>query len=74
VKIYNDSDIKPGTDPNTFFASFYKGDDSRGLQDKSYGLGLSIVKAITDLHERECGAYTEGSGIVFWFDIQASAD
>ncbi len=73
VKIYNDAKLAPGTDPDDFFASFYKGDDSRSLQDKSYGLGLAIVRAIADLHGRECGAYAEGEGIVFWFDILKSS-
>jgi two-component system sensor histidine kinase ArlS len=37
----------------------------------STGLGLSIVKAIADVHHGKCGADSEqGKGSTFWFELK----
>lgn len=51
------------------FDSFYKTDKSRGGNSKSYGLGLSIVKAIVEMHGNRYGVYNSNAGVVFWFEL-----
>jgi len=51
------------------FDSFYKTDKSRGGNSKSYGLGLSIVKAIEEMHGNRYGVYNSNAGVVFWFEL-----
>jgi len=48
---------------------FYKADESRSNGD-SFGLGLSIVKAIQDLQGLDAGVTNADGGVVFWFDVQ----
>ncbi len=40
----------PEADQGLIFDRFYKVDKSRGLDSKSFGIGLYIVKSIVDLH------------------------
>ena len=76
VKIFNSC---PGMDEReleNLFNEFYKGDKSRG-GGKSYGLGLSIVKAVIKAHGCDSGAYNDSveeesaviGGITFWFEM-----
>jgi signal transduction histidine kinase len=59
--------------PN-LFNSFYKEDKSRGGNSKSYGLGLSIVKAIMEMHNGNYGVYNSNAGVVFWFELEKHTD
>ncbi|MHB1484540.1 MAG: sensor histidine kinase [Saccharofermentanales bacterium] len=70
VHIFNEAENIADIKPEQLFISFYKRDQSRSLEDKSYGLGLAIVKGIIELHGNECGAYKEGEGLVFWFEVK----
>lgn len=49
---------------------FYKADNSRTRKDDSYGLGLSIVKAIQQVAGYEYGVINHEDGVEFWFDIK----
>lgn len=51
---------------------FYKTDDARTRVEGSYGLGLSIVKAIQTTAGCEYGAQNVQGGVEFWFDVQRS--
>ncbi|HQM39526.1 MAG TPA: HAMP domain-containing sensor histidine kinase [Clostridia bacterium] len=59
--------------PN-LFNSFYKEDKSRGGNSNSYGLGLSIVKVIMEMHNCSYGAYNSNAGVVFWFELAKHTD
>lgn len=48
---------------------FYKADEARTETEGSYGLGLSIVKAIQDLAGQGFGCYNEAGYVAFWFEI-----
>lgn len=48
---------------------FYKADSARTRTEDSYGLGLSIVKAIQSAAGRGYGAENVPGGVVFWFDV-----
>lgn len=73
ISIYN---THPGLSeealPN-LFNSFYKEDKSRG-NSQSYGLGLSIVKAIMEMHNGTYGAYNVNAGVVFWIALEEYKD
>ena len=47
------------------------------LWHKSYlyggnGIGLSIVKAIMDRHNKECGVVNKENGVEFWFRLDCN--
>jgi two-component system, OmpR family, sensor histidine kinase VanS len=49
---------------------FYKADNARTRVSDSYGLGLSIVKAIQNATGQNCGAENVPGGVIFWFDVR----
>jgi signal transduction histidine kinase len=49
---------------------FYKADNARTRNDDSYGLGLSIVKAIQTIAKQSYGAENHDDGVEFWFDAK----
>lgn len=50
---------------------FYKADNSRTRTGDSYGLGLSIVKAIQTIAGQSYGVINQENGVEFWFDAEA---
>ncbi len=50
--------------------SFYKADDARTRVQDSYGLGLSVVKAIQSVLGQRFGAENVEDGVVFWFEVK----
>jgi len=63
----NDGEV---LEPEKLFISFYKEDISRTIEEKSYGLGLAIVRAIAGIHGNSCGATRLEKEIVFWVEIK----
>lgn len=49
--------------------SFYRADKSHNRSENRYGLGLSIVRAIQNLHHMKYGVENLPDGVSFWFDI-----
>ena len=49
---------------------FFKADDARTRIKDSYGLGLSVVKAIQNVAGQQFGAENVPGGVCFWFDVQ----
>lgn len=50
--------------------SFYKVDDARTRIKESYGIGLSVVKAIQTVMGQRFGAENVQDGVVFWFEVK----
>ena len=50
----------PASDQELIFDRFYKVDKSRGLDSKSFGIGLYIVKSIIDLHGGTINVSSDG--------------
>ncbi len=48
---------------------FYKVDKSRTREYGGSGIGLSIVKAIMDSHNKDCGVFNADDGVEFWFTL-----
>ena len=69
VFIYNSGRPIPKESLDKIWTSFYKVDKARTRQHGRYGLGLSIVRAIQELHGYPYGAENKSDGVVFWFDL-----
>ncbi len=52
---------------------FYKVDKARTRAYGGSGVGLSVVKAVMDLHGRESGAINYENGVAFWFELETDA-
>ena len=58
----------------SLWSGFFKLDDARTRVPDSYGLGLSVVKAIQDAAGMGCGARNVKGGVEFWFEVKRRAD
>ncbi len=50
--------------------SFYRGDKSRHRKEGRFGIGLSIVAAIQDMHGMSYGCENKEDGVEFLFDVK----
>lgn len=69
VKVFNTGDRIPEEDIDKIWIKFYKVDKARTREYGGSGIGLSIVKAIMDAHNRECGVRNCENGVEFWFEL-----
>ena len=60
-------------DLDNIWIKFYKVDKARTRAYGGSGIGLSIVKAITDAHGGKCGVINKEHGVEFWFEISKEA-
>lgn len=66
--IHNTGAQIPENQLEAVWQAYYKADTARSRPEGS-GLGLSIVKAILELHGFSCGAENTAEGVRFWFEI-----
>lgn len=71
VSVHNTGDKIPEKDIDRIWVKFYKVDKARTREYGGNGIGLSIVKAIIDAHNHECGVYNTETGVEFWFELDA---
>lgn len=69
VSVFNTGKHIPEESLERIWTSFYKVDKARTRTYGGYGLGLSIVRAIQDLHKNEYGVQNIERGVQFWFEI-----
>jgi len=69
VFVYNSGRRIPKDSLDKIWTSFYKVDKARTRDHGRYGLGLSIVRAIQELHGYPYGVDNTNDGVIFWFDI-----
>lgn len=69
VNIFNSGNNIPDEAIEKIWGSFYKVDKARTRAYGGYGLGLSIVKAIMDMHGNAFGVRNIAGGIIFWFEL-----
>ncbi len=50
--------------------SFYRGDKSHHRDEGRFGIGLSIVAAIQNMHFMKYGCENKEDGVEFWFDVK----
>lgn len=69
VSVFNSGKHISEDDLEKIWIAFYKSDKARSRSEGRYGIGLSIVKAIMDLHQGKCGVNNVPYGVEFYFDI-----
>ncbi|MCR5203087.1 MAG: HAMP domain-containing histidine kinase [Lachnospiraceae bacterium] len=69
VNVFNTGKNIPEEELEKVWIKFYKVDKARTREYGGSGIGLSIVKAIMDSLNRECGVYNVSNGVVFWFEL-----
>lgn len=69
LNVFNTGKQISDEDIGKIWDSFYRADKSRSRKEGRFGLGLSIVSAIQNLHGNEYGVYNSQNGVTFWFDI-----
>jgi signal transduction histidine kinase len=73
VAVYNTGDNIPEDELDKIWIKFYKVDKARTREYGGSGIGLSIVKAIMNSHNKECGAINHPSGVEFWFELDTNS-
>lgn len=69
LSVYNSGQPIPVGEQEKIWTNFYKVDKARTRRDGSYGLGLSIVRAIQELHQNSYGVQNTKQGVLFWIDL-----
>ncbi|MDO4805487.1 MAG: HAMP domain-containing sensor histidine kinase [Lachnospiraceae bacterium] len=70
TSVFNTGDPIPEADIDKIWDKFYKVDKARTREYGGSGIGLSIVKAIMDGHNQECGVKNYGNGVEFYFMLE----
>lgn len=70
ITIINEGEPIAEEEMEKLWTSFYKIDKARSRQFGGYGLGLSIVRAIQDLHGQKYGVYNSPEGVAFWVTVE----
>lgn len=71
VTVFNTGQNIPEEDLKHLWTKFYKVDKARTREYGGSGIGLSIVKAIMDSHNKECGVSNVQDGVEFWFTVDS---
>lgn len=69
ISVFNTGEPIPEEDLDKIWIKFYKVDKARTREYGGSGIGLSIVKAIMNSHNRECGVINHNNGVEFWFEL-----
>lgn len=72
VAVFNTGDCIPEQELEKIWIKFYKVDKARTREYGGSGIGLSIVKAIMNSLNRECGVINHETGVEFWFELDRS--
>lgn len=66
LSVFNEGRQISQSDLGKIWTEFY----TSGGSSENVGLGLFIVKEISDMYATECGALNKDDGVEFWFDIK----
>ena len=69
IAVFNTGDNIPEEELDKLWVKFYKIDKARTREYGGNGIGLSIVKAIMNTHNKECGIVNRSNGVEFWFEL-----
>ncbi len=69
VSVFNTGLPIPEEDIDKIWIKFYKVDKARTRAYGGSGIGLSIVKAVMDSMNQQCGAINHADGVEFWFEL-----
>ncbi|HHT87402.1 MAG TPA: HAMP domain-containing protein [Clostridiales bacterium] len=73
VAVFNTGENIPEEELDKLWIKFYKVDKSRTREYGGNGIGLSIVKAIMNSHNKECGVINHSVGVEFWFEVDITS-
>ena len=71
ITVFNTGQHIPEEDIGNLWTKFYKVDKARTREYGGSGIGLSIVKAIMDSHNKDCGVVNVDGGVEFWFTLDS---
>lgn len=72
VSVFNTGEKIPEKDLDNIWIKFYKVDKARTREYGGSGIGLSIVKAIMDNLNKQCGVVNYDNGVEFWFELDSN--
>ncbi len=70
VHVFNSGEHIPESELDKVWIKFYKVDKARSRDYGGSGIGLSIVKAIMDSLNMNCGVENVLGGVDFWFEVE----
>ena len=73
ISVFNTGEPIPEEDIDNIWIKFYKVDKARTREYGGSGIGLSIVKAIMESLNRECGVINHKDGVEFWLELDTNA-
>ncbi len=71
VSVFNTGSPIPEEDIDKIWIKFYKVDKARTREYGGSGIGLSIVKAIMEAHNKPYGVINHANGVEFWFELDS---
>lgn len=74
ISVFNTGKHIVKEDFDQLWDSFYRADHAHSRSESRFGLGLSIVKAIMELHGMPYGATNSDGGVTFWFEVLKEKD
>ena len=73
IAVFNTGEIIPDDEIDKIWDKFYKIDKARTREYGGSGIGLSIVKAIMNSLNQECGVFNRQVGVEFWFELDTKS-
>ena len=74
VEVFNTGNPIPDEALPNLWTKFYKVDKARTREYGGSGIGLSIVKAIMEMHHKACGVKNHENGVEFWFTLDTASE
>lgn len=74
ISVFNSGEPIPEEDIDKVWIKFYKVDKARTREYGGSGIGLSIVKAIMESHNKPYGVINHNNGVEFWFELDAETE
>lgn len=70
--VFNEGNQIPETELDKLWTKFYKVDKARTREYGGSGIGLSIVQATMNAHEKKYGVKNTENGVEFYFELEAA--
>jgi len=74
VEVFNSGSYLNDEDRERVWESFYKVDKSRSREYGGSGLGLSVARAVMELHNCPYGVVNIEDGVSFWFELPVAPE
>ena len=74
LSVFNTGDPIPQEDLDKVWIKFYKVDKARTREYGGSGIGRTIVKAIMDSMNRQCGVCNRDGGVEFWIELDTHCE